>query len=710
MNDELSDYLISELGFEAVKSRPGLDRAITAFLGQHFLQKKPIQEQAIEIIYNGTDTLLISPTASGKTEAALIPISARLLINPEQVALYLAPTRALLNDLFRRLEGPLHQLGLEIRIRHGDISLSDKSTSVRVLLTTPESLDVLLSGNHSLLKKVSYLILDEVHQLYGNPRGDQLVFLLQRLEKRAKRRIQRVALSATVGNPEDMSRWLCPQREPAQTIIALGKREIVGQFHWLSTMSQLRDLVKEGRSNKVLCFVNSRRSCDDVYLILKDLEPYQSYIHYSTLTKEQRGFVERGFKTSQMAICVATSTLELGIDIGSIEKVILVEPSLSVMSFLQRIGRGGRRGPNTEVTLLSKNSLELLQNLALLNLAEKDHVESEVVGHPYSILVQQVFSILAGKRNLLIHPDELDELFGVFGWFDRENIITMLEKLVDKDFLRREPSRHVYGVGRNLEDLIEKYEIFTNITGSEVGIPVFHEGRLLANLPLRPHQIKRGNVVLYAGRFWRIVSISDAGLAVRTNPPVSDPIRPVWGSRGIFNMSLLLAQGIRDLLTHHPRFDNHNLDARCSGELDELYSKTNQLTNSGDAVWFEHSKGKHIYYTFVGALGNQILELIFEKNGFICKPINKAEGIALSSDVPLDFNVIPKDPETIVSLINTSWRHMANYATTGPFFDNLPTPLKRDEILSRIINISLVNTISHLHEIPLTPINLKLFE
>jgi ATP-dependent helicase Lhr and Lhr-like helicase len=237
MNDDLSNYLVSSLGFKPNKEHPGLERAINAFLGQHLLQKKPIQERAIDVIYDGVDTLIISETAGGKTGAAFIPIAAHLLTKPECVALYIAPTKALLNDLFRRLEAPLNQLGLELKIRHGDFSLSAKATSVRVLLTTPESLDVLLSRNYPLLSKVNYLILDEIHQLYGNPRGEQLLFLIQRLENITNRPLQRVALSATVGSPVEVSKWLCPNREPARIINAPEKREIAGEFNWLSKPS-----------------------------------------------------------------------------------------------------------------------------------------------------------------------------------------------------------------------------------------------------------------------------------------------------------------------------------------------------------------------------------------------------------------------------------------------------------------------------------------
>lgn len=707
MNDELSDYLTKELGFKPKNHLPGLDRAVSAFLGKHLLQMRPIQEQAIDVIYAGKDVLIISATASGKTEAAFIPISAQLVVNPSHVALYLAPTRALLNDMLKRLQAPMHELGLDIKKRHGDISLPSNTASVRILLTTPESLDILLSRHNKILDHINYVILDEIHQLYGNPRGDQLMFLLQRLEKNTGKPIQKIGLSATIGNPEDISKWLCPQGEAAEIIRSDEKKDIVGDFHLLSDLPQLRKIIGDSKCKKILCFENSRRSCDDTFLILKDIEPYQSFIHYSTLTKEQREYVERGFKTSQMAICVATSTLELGIDIGSIEKVIMIEPPFSVSSFMQRIGRGGRRGSKTEVSFLPKNTMDLLRSFAMLRLGDQGTVEIADAGKPYSVLIQQLFSILAGKKKLLIHSEELVETFSKLTWLTRDDFNVIFEKLLDASLLRRE-SKYLYGVGPKLERLIEDKAIFTNIIGTETGIPIFHDGRLLTKLPLRPNQIKYGNVVLYAGRYWQIVSISDEGLGVRLSKPVSDPIRPVFGSKGLFKTSFLLAQGIRDILVNRPSFEPHFVDEKCRILLNRMYEGSPIIQNGDHSIWVENAGGNHIYYTFAGSLGNLFIQLLMAKHGIICKPMQNADGIAIVSNEPLNFNLIPEDLSEINNFLFSHWRHLSNQTTVGPFFDYLPNSLKREEIISRIINLSLIESIMHFHGSEIIPVNLDL--
>jgi hypothetical protein len=226
---------------------------------------------------------------------------------------------------------------------------------------------------------------------------------------------------------------------------------------------------------------------------------------------------------------------------------------------------------------------------------------------------------------------------------------------------------------------------------------------------LKPSQLILGNVILYAGRFWRIVNISDSSLMVRANQPVSNPIRPVWSSRGIFTMSLLLAQGIRYLLSDHPSFENHILDVRCNEELESLYTKSAMCKNYSEDIWLEQSNGKNIYYTFAGALGNKILEHIFGMHGINCKPMSSAEGIALSSDELLDFNIIPNSPEAIIPFLHKHWQQISNYANIGPFFTYLPTNNKRDEIISKISDITLLNLISSFHRASIAPIDLRLF-
>ncbi len=685
MNKDLDDALVSELGFSRKPpERAGLQQAIGAFLGTHLEQKTQIQVSSIEVIYDGSDVLLISATASGKTEAALIPVCARLANDYDRpVALYLAPTRALLNDLHRRVEAPLHQLGVEAAVRHGDRRLPRSVDRLRVVFTTPESLDVLLSRHNPLLERARFVIIDEIHQLYGEPRGDHLGFLLRRLECHAGSRIQRIALSATVGNPDEVARWLCPQREPARVITSSQARHVSADFRWTPSTSELRDLLEHSGVDKTLCFANSRRRCEDIYLQLRDLYPLQTFVHYSTLTADQRHYVEAGFKAAQQAVCVTTSTLELGIDIGSIHDILLADPPSTVAGFLQRVGRGGRRGPTNHVTIAPRHTLELLQYVALLGLAEGNVVEERAAGQPYSIFVQQIFSHLAGKRRLVVHPGEIVEQLGTPPWLGLGQVTAILSALAEKGYLRREPGSPLYGVGDELEILMEKGRIYTNISDQETGIAVFHSGRLLATLPLASQRVTPGSVILFAGRFWRVTVQSDRGIWVELANAVPNPVRPVWGGRMALSANSLVARAMRTILLAPPALSGHRLDMACTARLNSLCDRVADLRTVSDTVWHQRRANKHIYYTFAGASENELISVLFHEAGARCSPSRRAEGIALEGPEPLDFSLLPDDIEEIRGAVDAHWRRLASSISVGPYFELLPAALKRAETAAR---------------------------
>jgi hypothetical protein len=232
---------------------------------------------------------------------------------------------------------------------------------------------------------------------------------------------------------------------------------------------------------------------------------------------------------------------------------------------------------------------------------------------------------------------------------------------------------------------------------------------LLTKLPLRTNQIKHGNVVLYSGRYWQIVSISDESLGVRSVKPVSDPIRPSWGSRGLFKTSLMLAQGIRDTLINKPSFEGHFVDERCKTILNSLYEKASQIQNTDENVWLEKIDGNYIYYTFAGTLVNKILELFFNKNDHLCQAMPNADGIALLSSNRLNFELLPKNRDEIISFVNSQWQLLSRQTDVGPFFNYLPSVLKKEEILSRVINPSSIDNISQFSDASVLNVNLNIF-
>ncbi|MBU1209136.1 MAG: DEAD/DEAH box helicase [Proteobacteria bacterium] len=676
---------LKEEGFAPKPTSPVLlDNAISALLHKHQQQFTDIQSQAIQPIYAGENALLISSTASGKTETAVIPIVARISENrKDSLCIYIAPTKALLNDLYKRLSVPLHRLDIQLGIRHGDKPLSSSDKELSFLLTTPESLDILLCKDYPFLSKVKFVVCDEIHQVFGSPRGLQLLFLLDRLKKKAGRGLQRVALSATVGNQNIVSEWFRGGDRPVRIFSTGTQRPLNPEFHWLDQYNSLRNVIQQSKAKKVLIFVNSRRMCDELFLELGNFSHYQVFVHYSTLEREQREYVESQFKVSEFAICIATTTLELGIDIGSIEVIILYEPPQSVTSFLQRIGRGSRRTAKTWVIMTPKNNLELLQFYAFTSLASEGEIENTPPGQFYSVLIQQIFSSIAAKHHHRVHKTEIEEICNSFSWIQPEEINLIMQRLSSQRYLRLEARWSSYQMGPILESLYNEMAIFSNISNGESGIQVFHEGRRLASLPLPVAQIRLGTVILFAGRYWEITSVGEARISVRLTSPVSSPIRPSYGKGGGNYMSSIVAQKIKTVLSGGASLSYFRLDRATENRLRDLQVRITSESYEGCIFQTRHAS-KYFYYTFAGGVENRILQLLFSRFGHSCQLMRNAEGIAIYSDEPLDFCLIPDDDVRIKEIIHDHWQSFLPLASTGSFFNLLPISLKGKEVLSQI--------------------------
>lgn len=698
-------------GFKQIRtSTVLLDNAISAFLYKHQQQFTDIQSQAIQPIYAGENALLISSTASGKTEAVVIPIAARISEDrKDSLCIYIAPTRALLNDLYKRLTPPLHRLEIKLGIRHGDKPLSSSDQELSFLLTTPESLDILLCKDYPFLSKVKFVVCDEIHQVFGCPRGMQVLFLLERLKKKAGRELQRVALSATVGNQNTVSEWFRVGSRPLRIFSTSTQRPLEPEFHWLDQHNSLRNVIRQSKAKKVLIFVNSRRMCDDLFLELCNFSPYRVFVHYSTLERAQREYVESQFKASEFAICIATTTLELGIDIGSIETIILYEPPQSVTSFVQRIGRGSRRTGKTWMIMTPKNNLELLQLCALTSLASEGIIENTRPGQFYSVLIQQIFSSIAAKRHHRVHEREIEEICNSFPWIQPEEAALIMERLSSQRYLRHEARWSSYQMGPKLESLYNDRVIFSSISNGEFGIQVFHEGRRLASLPLSVVQLRLGAVILFAGRYWKITSVGEGRITVRLTNPVPSPVRPSYGKGSGHYMSSIIARKIKKVISGKANLSNFRLDKATENRLRGLQARIPLEERIGGCIFQTRHASKHFYYTFAGGVENRIFQLLFSKFGHSCQLMRNAEGIAVYSDEPLDFSLIPNDENKIKEIIHDHWRSFLPLVSAGPFFNLLPVSLKRKEVLSQIDYGDIISNVMDMRNRTVISISDKLF-
>jgi ATP-dependent Lhr-like helicase len=434
----------------------------------------PAQEQAWPAIASGENVLLSAPTGSGKTLAAFLWGLDRLAADPlpegerRTRLVYVSPLKALSYDIERNLRAPLKGIGSDITvgIRTGDTPQRDRAAMRRhppdVLITTPESLYLMLTSQaREILTGAEWVIVDEIHAVAQTKRGAHLALTLERLEANADRPLQRIGLSATQSPLEEVARFLVgPQRTctvvdagmrkeldlkihvPVESMVEpdagaeldpLGGGEATRRSIWPAIYPELLKLVQEHRSTIV--FVNNRRGAERLALRLNELaEKEIARAHHGSLAREERLVVEEMLKAGDLPCLVATSSLELGIDMGAVDLVLQVESPKSVSRGLQRIGRAGHNvGDVSKGRIFPKFRADLLECAVVVKRMREGAIEPTVVPrNPLDVLAQQVVAIAASAPE----PLAVDELYALvtrthsFADLPRpqlENVLDMLD-------------------------------------------------------------------------------------------------------------------------------------------------------------------------------------------------------------------------------------------------------------------------------------------
>jgi ATP-dependent helicase Lhr and Lhr-like helicase len=394
-----------------------LDRAIAAqmprswaaFFGRYG-RLRPIQRETIPAILDGRNVLVVAPTAGGKTEAAAAPVAERLLRQggPHR-ALYIVPTRALANDLYQRLLPSMNACGLSLGVRTGE---HRGQVNERVVLTTPESLDsVLCRGGSSeghVLEDVGAIVLDEIHLLASSGRGEQMRWLLTRLDRiRAEATrlgrlggpaLQRIALSATIVDPRSVANAFLGESSLIRSVSGARQIDIAAGSLSGSTEAILpKYLISTNEDKKILVFCNTRRRVDKLTLALRGSlgdQLFEVHAHHGSLAQGPREEAEAAFRQLSHVVVVASSTLEIGIDVGDVDLVVLDAPPPDIASLLQRIGRGNRRRGTTKVLACAAGAGATLMQSALLA-AARDGALGQANKRPrLAVMRQQVLSYI----------------------------------------------------------------------------------------------------------------------------------------------------------------------------------------------------------------------------------------------------------------------------------------------------------------------------
>ena len=371
---------------------------------------RALQAASVKPVRSGSDCVLVAPTAGGKTEAAVFPLLSEMVEGnwSGTTILYVTPLRALLNNLHSRVSAYCSWLGRTAGLWHGDIGQSDRRRMLAdrpdILLTTPESIEAMLISrrvdHERFLGSVRAVVVDELHAFAGSDRGWHLLAVLERVERIAGRKIQRVGLSATVGNPETVGAWMQGSTEGRRPVVVVREDSspaaspeitvdyVGGMDNAATVISRLH------RGDKRLVFAESRRSAEELAFLLRE-RGVQTFVSHSSLSVDERRQSERAFAEAKDTVIVATSTLELGIDIGDLDRVIQIDAPRTVSSFLQRLGRTGRRPGTSRNTLFLATSLDgLLDAAAVLLLWKRGFVEDVVAPpHPRHLAAQQLLAL-----------------------------------------------------------------------------------------------------------------------------------------------------------------------------------------------------------------------------------------------------------------------------------------------------------------------------
>ncbi|MFI5404125.1 MAG: DEAD/DEAH box helicase [Candidatus Gagatemarchaeaceae archaeon] len=389
------------------------------------------QMKLVPLVRAGKNALLMAPTGTGKTEAALLPILDSMLREGDDrdkgtKLLYITPLRALNRDMLERMQWWCKRFDIRLGVRHGDSTQAERTNlsfaPPEILITTPETLQILLVGRRirQNLAKLRWVVVDEVHELAEDKRGSQLSVGLERLRDVAENEFQMVGLSATVGSPERVARFLVGEgrecevvRVPVEKSLALkvvspratGEDKILAESIYsfpevMARLRTIREIVEKYRS--VLIFTNTRTEAEALASRFRVWDPeFKIGIHHSSLSKATREAVERGLKDGKLLGVICTSSLELGIDIGFLEYVVQYNSPRQVTRLIQRVGRSGHKvGEVSNGVVITQDSDDTLEAAVLCRKSVGGELEPlEPVMEPYDVAVHQVAGLLIEQGN-----------------------------------------------------------------------------------------------------------------------------------------------------------------------------------------------------------------------------------------------------------------------------------------------------------------------
>ncbi len=639
-----------------------------------------IQAEAIGAILDSPDHILISSgTATGKTEAALLPIITDLHNDPPATigALYIGPLKALINDQFERLTDLLADSSLPVQSWHGDIAQAKKTRFLRrargILQITPESLEAMLINRHHELKRLfadlRYVIIDEVHALIASDRGRQVMCQLERLARLQTRTPRRIGLSATIGEPQLTMDWLRGSSKPPANLIQSSRqaRAEIGLEYFLlpddrqdgrkaktgadadsacgesarfganppamlkvepsEYYEHLHRMTQRKSVNKTLIFAKSRADTEDIVVNMRQLSerkrrPSFYHVHHGSISAPLREAAEAAMKDKDQPACTAaTLTLELGIDLGQLDQVLQVNSTQSVSSFVQRLGRSGRRGGPARMFFYATENVRearhigeelpwnLLQTIAIIQLyAEEKWLEPpEIPQMPLSLLYHQTMSII--KSHSALSPPRLAErvlTLSPFKAITQEHFRRLLRHLLEIEHLERTDEGELI-IGIEAEKIVNNYRFYA-VFVDNTEYRVRDKSREIGTIPEAP---EIDSTFRLAGFTWRVLTVDEERKLIEVQR-VQGKADTLWTGGGAQIHSRIL-QKMRAVLLSQDGYPY--LKARGGQRLQTARDRA-ESSGLRDTSILPLASGRWLIFPWCGTRQFETQRLLLENAGF----------------------------------------------------------------------------------------------
>ncbi|MCH5208607.1 MAG: DEAD/DEAH box helicase [Oscillospiraceae bacterium] len=703
-----------------------------------------IQVAAAEIIFDGDDNLLLtSGTASGKTEAAFLPVLTHLWENPSKSVgvLYVSPLKALINDQFERLEELLEEADIPVTKWHGDASPTAKKRLVKdprgVMQTTPESLESLLIRNSSnifrLFSDLRFIVIDEVHYFMDNDRGLQLISVLERIQRIIGFSPRRIGLSATLGDCTNAEKWLCmgTERDCVTPICKEGGRKIRLSVRFFPIAEKIPNsdsktllekyyeyLYESTHAKRCILFSNSKGEVEENIAHLRRLSEKNHgndcyLVHHANISPALREFAEKRMKSGELPVCTgATVTLELGVDLGHLERIVQTGCPLTVSGLVQRLGRTGRRGGEAEMRFAFRHDMSLPPNdfykeinwdfvmciaEILLYTREKWVEPMYLPKLPYSLLFHQTMSIMTANGSLM--PKELARqilTLSVFRNVTKEDYLLFLRHLLENGMLEKAEDGSLL-IGERGESIVNNYE-FLAVFSVPMEYSVRHNSEEIGTVQ-NPFPV--GNQFALAGQAWEVVELDKKALIIYVKH-IQGISSNMWTDVGNEYVHTRVMKKILDVIRSDEEYGFLDASAKkrlsdiralcrnaAGGEMISQNAISSGTVSEGERIVLALSETVFAVFPFLGTRGMAALVFALRERGF-------DTNLWLSRSIPVCIEVRTDRGKTaLISALNSIRSNGAdkygfhipdNCEIVGKFNDYIPRELLKKQYVEDYID------------------------